>query len=632
MTIFSRQHELSRLNGRYLFMLVVMSIAFVVIIGRLFHLQISRGEEYLSLSERNFVFRTRQTPLRGMIFDRNGNLLADNRPSYNLYFTPAFCGKEKFESTLNRLVEYAGLSDLEIEKTREAYNQKTRLERFVPTLIRRSMTWSEMASVEQRIDMLDGVEVRPETSRAYPNNTLASHLIGYVGEINQRQLRSMRNMGYREGDVIGKSGVEKAWEKQLRGKNGIVLLVKDRFGQSVPESVVRKVLDEDSVVEDTIPGNNMILSLDTRLQELTEKRFPGYNGAAVAMDPNTGFILAMVSKPAFDPNNFTGAVSGRWLHDLFRDPDRPLTNRVVQQHYPPGSIFKPVVGLAALKSGMLSLQTPQPCGGGLLYGNRTFRCWKAGGHGNVALHRSIVESCDVYYYRAGLKTSMDAISKMAREFGLGAKTGFKEGEETPGIIPDRAWYQRHTKTGFLPGFTLSNAIGQGDVNATPIQMAVMYAALANGGTIYQPQVVAKIESPTGVVIKEATPIVRGRLDVEPAHLQAVVDALSGVVNEPGGTAYFRRPSGVKFKVAGKTGTAQVVKQGADRGKNLPWDFRDHAWFVGYAPVTQPKIVVAVINEHAGHGSSGAAPLVMTMITYYLEQLQGGNYQAEEEGL
>jgi penicillin-binding protein 2 len=625
---YSRQQELSRYKGRYVVMLFLITVVFIVFAGRLYCLQVSHGDEYRSLSLSNFVSVRRDVPLRGMIFDRAGTLLVDNRPSFNVYFTPAFCKQEAFESTLTRLTEYLGLSEVEKEQTEHTYKTTERLDRFLPVLVRRDISWSELAAVEQNLDLLEGVEVRPETRRAYPHGTTAAHLLGYVGEISPKELETRKVVNYRQGDMIGKKGVEGAWELELRGTPGVQQVVVDARGQRVPDSVAHEVLKGLPKQERAVPGNNLVLSLDARLQAVAEKRFPGIEGAAVAVDPKTGFILAILSRPSFDPNQLSGRLSPRWWNELILDPDKPLTNRATQQHYPPGSTFKPFTGLAALDKEALTEDDKELCRGAMRYGSALFRCWRRGGHGKVAMHRAVVQSCDVYFYRAGLKAGLDAIADMSKSFGFGSITGFKSAREVPGIMPNKLWYQKHTKTGFLPGFTVSDSSGQGDVNVTPLQLAMAYAAIGNGGTLYAPQIVKRIESPTGEVIKTFEPLVRGKAKAKPEHLKIMQDALQGVCNEPGGTGYYRRPRKVEFKVAGKTGTAQVVKQGDDRGKDLPYDFRDHAWFAAYAPADDPRIAVAVVNEHGGHGSSGAAPLAMELITYYLVQIEAEDLRAE----
>jgi penicillin-binding protein 2 len=624
----SRQLELSSYKGRYVIMLFLITVVFIVFAGRLYCLQVSHGEEYRSLSLSNFVSVRRDVPLRGMIFDRKGTLLVDNRPSFNVYFTPAFCAHEAFEPTMTRLTEFLGLSDIEKEQTEETYHKTERLDRFLPVLVRRDISWSELAAVEQHLDLLEGVEVRPETRRAYPHETMAAHLLGYVGEIGPAELEKLEAKGYRQGDSIGKYGVELAWEEELRGTPGLIQVVVDARGQRAPDSVAQEVRKGLSEVERAVPGKNLILSLDARLQALAEKRFPGIEGAAVAVDPKTGFILAMISRPSFDPNLLSGRLSPRWWNELILDPDRPLTNRATQQHYPPGSTFKPFNGLAALNTGALTETDKEICTGAMRYGSALFRCWRRGGHGHLSIHRAIVQSCDVFFYRAGLKAGLDAIADMAKSFGFGSVSGFDSAREVPGIMPNKLWYQKNTKTGFLPGFTISDSIGQGDVNVTPLQLAMAYATIGNGGTLYRPQIVLRVESPTGDLVKAFEPIVRGKAKASPENLKIMQDALTGVCNEPGGTAYYRRPRGVSFMVAGKTGTAQVVKQGDERGKDLPYDFRDHAWFAAYAPADDPRIAVAVVNEHGGHGSSAAAPLAMELITYFLEQIEVADLRAE----
>jgi penicillin-binding protein 2 len=615
-------------------MLAMIFLAFTVLVVRLYALQVVHGREYGELSMDNFVSERRIVAMRGMIYDRNGVLLADNKPSFELLLTPAFCPEKDFESVLSRLTEYLGLSIEEIEETRLRYESAHNLSRFVPFVVRSNMAWAELAMVEQNMDRLAGVEVHSTTRRAYPHKHLAAHLLGYVGQISPSGLARRKPEGYRQGDVVGKTGIEMAWEKRLRGTNGRRRVVVNARGQRMPDALAQKIFDGDGIKLPAEPGQNLILSLDARLQDLAEKRFPGREGAVVAVDPRDGFILAIASKPAFDLNLLSGRISPQLWQDMILDVDKPLTNRATHQHYPPGSTFKPVTALAALESGVLGPESKEICTGAVRFGDHNFRCWRSGGHGAISLHRAIVQSCDSYFYRAGMKAGLNAIAKMARSFGFGRVSGFRSCREVPGIMPDLAWYEKHSRWGFTPGMTLSDAIGQGDVNATPIQMALAYAALANGGTLYRPQIVRRAETPTGEVIIHYPPVVRGLVRAKKENLALLVHALAGVVNEPGGTAYYRRPRNVQFQAAGKTGTAQVVKQGTDRGRNLPYDFKDHAWFVGWAPVDSPKIVVAVINEHGGHGSSGAAPLVMELMTFYLEQLgewEGENPAGDHEG-
>lgn len=628
MPLFTHEPDPSRFKKRFIVMVIMIVVALMILIGRLYYLQIIHGEEYQILSRDNFVSEHRIRPERGMIYDRNHTLLADNRPSFNLYFTPAFCKPEAFELTVGRLTEYLGLTKTEVDKTRDIYRNARRLERFRPMLVRQDMTWEDLVMIRQHQAVLDGIEVQSETRRQYTKGTQAAHLLGYVSEISKEELEEQQEANqesddqYQQGDSIGKSGVEKGWESKLRGITGIQHVVVDARGQRVPEKQAKVVLGGESMKRSPVPGANLILSLDARLQALAEERFPGTEGVVVALDPNTGFILAMVSRPVYDPNQISSRASVRWWNDLIADPHKPLLNRAVQQHYAPGSTFKPFTALAGLISGAIAPNTAQPCNGSFQFGDHIFRCWRPGGHGSVVLHRALVQSCDVFFYRTGSKAGLDAIAEVAKSFGLGSISGFESGPEVPGIIPNREWYQHNTQTGFLPGFTISDAIGQGDVNVTPLQMAIAYAAIANGGTVYRPQIVLRVEESDGTVTS-SEPEIRFRVAATAEQLRVVADGLAGVVNDPTGTAYWHRPQKVSFLAAGKTGTAQVVSQGADRGKTLPYELRDHAWFISWAPVDRPRIVVAVINEHGGHGSSAAAPLALELITYYLEQLEPG---------
>jgi penicillin-binding protein 2 len=614
------QADLGRFKARFVWALVLMALAFLALAVRLYKVQMIDGPGYLELSWANFVSIRREVALRGMIYDRTGRLLADNRPSFNLYFTPAFCRAEAFEPTLERLTEYLGLTDEELQRMREVFAGSRRLDRFLPLSVRRGMTWAELAAVEQHLDLLDGVEVRPETQRGYPEGSLAAHLLGYVGEVSPAELVLLREQGYLQGDVVGKAGVEKAWEEQLRGRNGKLRVVVDSRGQRVPEAQAQEILRTQPEVAPAEPGLNLVLSLDARLQALAEARFPGREGAVVALDARTGFLLALMSKPAFDPNLVAGRTDARTWKALVEDLDRPLSNRATQQHFPPGSTFKPFTGLAALGVEDFTPTTREVCAGAMRFGDHLFRCWRGGGHGTIELHRAVVQSCDVFFYRAGIRAGMDRLAQMAWSFGFGSLAGLDACQEVPGIMPDRAWYEKNTRTGFLPGFVVSDAIGQGDVNVTPLQLTLAYAAIGNGGSLWRPQVVLRSERPDGSLARAFGPELRRKVLAPPEHLKLMAEALTGVVNEPGGTAYWRRPQKVAFKVAGKTGTAQVVKQGDDRGRALPYEFKDHAWFVAWAPAEQPIIAVAVLVEHGGHGGSAAAPLVMELITYYLEHL------------
>jgi penicillin-binding protein 2 len=434
---------------------------------------------------------------------------------------------------------------------------------------------------------------------------MAAHLLGYVGEISQQELGARQ--GYRMGDLIGKGGAERYWENYLRGIDG---------GQQVEVDAVGRKLRVLSEVEET-PGNTLVLTVDRDLQLAAERALEDREGAIVALDTRTGDVLAMVSRPAFDPNIFARGIRAAEWRGLLENRKRPLNSKAVQGTYPPGSTFKMVMAAAALEEGVINPFTTIFCGGGIFFGNRTFRCWRQGGHGNMNVHEALVRSCDVFFYQVGQRLGVDAIAEYAHRFGLGAPTGITLEHESGGIIPSSAWKRQRFGEPWYAGETLSVAIGQGYVTVTPLQMANVMAAIANGGTTYRPQFVKRIESPDGAVVLEQAPVVEHELNFKKSTLLQIRQALSDVVNTSRGTGTKARLATVE--VGGKTGTSQVGKLGAERTKQggMARERKDHAWFVAFAPVGNPEIAVAVLAEHAGeHGGTAAAPIARSVLAHY----------------
>jgi penicillin-binding protein 2 len=368
------------------------------------------------------------------------------------------------------------------------------------------------------------------------------------------------------------------------------------------------------------PGNNIVLTIDLELQKVAEEAFQEKNGALVAMDPRNGKILAMVSKPSFDPDVFAKSISTEEWKSLMENPHHPLQNKGIQGVYPPGSVFKIITSLAGLESGVLTPDTSFHCSGAYPYGNRDFRCWKEGGHGPISLRRAIVESCDIYFYQAGLKMGVDTIAYYAKEFGLGKKTGISLPHEKTGIVPSSSWKKKRFGVPWYSGETLSFSVGQGYLNATPLQLVSLISAVANEGRHYLPQVVERIENLYGRTLREYPPVETGRARISEKSLRFVQDALMGAVNDPHGTG---SPSALKeFKVAGKTGTAQVVRMAQDFKKGdtnrLPQKFRDHAWFAAYAPFEAPRIAIVVLAEHGGFGAAAAAPIAKQVFERFFQ--------------
>ena len=589
-------------KGRYKYLVVFVGLAFFLIFIRLWSLHVIQGSELRHLSENNRIRLLENPADRGMLLDRKGRILAHNRPSFEVYLVP-----EDVQANPGMLAKIAGMLNMTQDEIGEKIKAQKRRAPFRPVKIKSDIDWNELAALESNRVNLPGllVDVRPR--RAYDYGDLASHLIGYLGEVDENELRQSRESPYRMGALIGKYGVEYRWENDLRGVDGGQQIEVDALGREVrPLGVV-----------EPFPGNNLSLTIDLDLQKTAEDAYKDKNGALIAMDPKTGHILAMVSKPSFEP--FARNVSPEEWKTLVENPYHPLTNKGIQGQYPAGSIFKIVTAIAGLESGMITPNTQLHCTGAFSYGNRDFRCWKEGGHGTLSLHRAIVESCDIYFYQVGLKVGVDLIAHYANEFGLGKLTGISLPHEKPGTVPSSSWKKKRFGVPWYSGETLSFSVGQGYLLATPLQLLMLISGVANGGKLSLPQVVEKVEDVYGNTLQEYPPVELGRADVSQKTLQIIQDALKGAVNEPHGTGSACLLKDVK--VAGKTGTAQVVAMPEDfkRGEmnRIPLKFRDHAWFVAYAPFEDPKISVVVLVEHGGFGASAAAPIAKKVIEQYL---------------
>jgi penicillin-binding protein 2 len=568
----------------------VVVASLLLVIARLWYLQVVHGEELRSLSEHNRI-RLRRVPAeRGLILDRHGTILADNRPSFDVKLVPEDAGD--VPAVVARLGQYLGDGPV-----LEGLAQVHRKAPYQPVVLRRDISWPDVAAIEtHRLD-LPGVTLDVEPRRIYPYGSLAAHLLGYVGEATPGDLESRDDLGM--GDVLGKAGVERPFDRELRGIRGRQEIEVDALGRRIG------VLAE----EPETPGRDIVLTIDRATQAAAEAALEGHRGAIVALDPNSGEVLAMASRPTFDPNDFASGVTTEAWRALVADRHKPLTNRALQGQYPPASTFKIVVGVAALEKKKISPSGDVCCWGGMPFGGRVFNCWRKHGHGCLGFHDAMLQSCDVYFYEAGHRVGVDAIAEYSRKFGLGARTGIGIGYEEPGLIPDSAWKKRRFGEPWYPGETLSVAIGQGFVLATPLQMATMIATVANGGTRYKPHVVKRIEGGEGDAAVEFGPEVVEKVELRPATLSLLHRSLEDVVAADRGTG--RRAAVDGIKVAGKTGTAQVagLAKAQGGGEDVPEQFRDHAWFVGYAPAGAPTIAVAVLVEHTGHhGGTVAAPM------------------------
>jgi penicillin-binding protein 2 len=596
-----RKEPGSELRRRVQALAVLAAAAFLLLAGRLWFLQVMEGERFFFLSEKNRV-RIKKVPgTRGLVFDHKGQLLVESRPSFDVLFVPE--DADDPEAVLRRA---AALLKSDGQTLLALYEQSRSRAPFEEIVLGRDVDWESVVAIEANQLDLPGVSLRVRPRRAYHNGGMAAHLLGYVGEINRDQLKLYRAKGYSMGDEIGQFGLEKSWETYLRGRSGGQQVEVDALGRRV------RVLHE---VQD-VPGQSVHLTLDRDLQEAAWRALEGKAGAIVVLSVRDGAVLALASAPAFDPNLFARGVTAEQWRALVQDPFKPLNNRAVQGQYAPGSTFKIVVGIAGLEEGAIDPSSAISDPGFFVVGNRAFRDWKEKGHGRVDFHRGLVESCDVYYYQLGQRLGPDKIAKYARLFGLGEKTGIGLDDEKAGLVPDTEWKRRRFRQPWYPGETPSLAIGQGYVTVTPLQMANLIAAVANGGTLYRPWIVRKVTALDGSVIEEYGPQKIRDIPLKPETLERIRAALRDVVNYGTGG----RARSEKITIAGKTGTAQVVefKGAVIKSERLSYWTRDHAWFVAYAPAEDPEIAVAVLVEHGGLGGAVAAPLAKKVIEKYAE--------------
>ncbi|HYA29601.1 MAG TPA: penicillin-binding protein 2, partial [Acidobacteriota bacterium] len=536
----NKQDGAPELRRRAALLYAVLVLAFGGLFARLLYLQIYQGERYTFLSENNRIRLKRVPGTRGMMLDRQGHLLVDSRPSFDLFFVPE--DSDAPENTLRMLARYLKWDENELLKTYE--DNKSRAA-FDEITLGRDVEWSTVVAVETHQLDLPGVTLRARPRRNYIDGPAAAHVLGYLGEINQKQLKTFKDLGYSVGDEMGQYGLERRWEEVLHGQSGGQQVEVDALGRRV------RVLHE---VND-VPGYTVHLTLDRQLQQTAYEALSGKEGTIVAIDVNNGGILALASTPAFDPNNFARGIKPDEWRALIQDRLRPLSNRSTQGQYPPGSTFKIIMSIAALEEGVINPEASISDPGFFVFGNRSFRDWKEGGHGSVNLHRAIVISCDTYFYQLGPKLGIDRIAKWARAFGLGEKSGIALDDERSGTIPDTEWKMKRYRQPWFPGETVSVAIGQGYVTVTPLQLANMMAAVANGGKLYRPRIVAKVESVDGTTVREYGPELIRKIDLKPDTLKRVQEALADVVKV--GTGGMARSSIVD--IAGKTGTAQVVE-------------------------------------------------------------------------
>ncbi|MBT6716459.1 MAG: penicillin-binding protein 2 [Nitrospina sp.] len=586
---------------------ILVIFAFLCLSMRIWYLQILKWQYLTGLSENNRVRMVSLPAYRGAIKDRNGETLVSIRPSFNLYITPEDASDA--ESSLDLLAK-------KIKFDRDELKKNIRKEKsFKDILIKADIAREEVAFVEENNMRLPGIKIKAEPLRNYVYQELMSHALGYLGEISKSTLKSFNSSSYSQGDFVGKNGLENVFESTLKGEKGHKEVEADVSGREL--KTLRKLPSGS--------GNNLILTLDVKIQQELEKAMVStpekvMNGSVVVMKVQTGEILAIASKPSFNPNEFAAGITPENWKKLINDEMHPLQNRSIHSQYPPGSVYKIAVAYAALEEGVVNPETTIYCPGHFKLGRGRYRCWKKRGHGAVNLHDALVQSCDVYFYTVGHRMGIDTLASYAKKLGFGMPTGLGLSREKSGLVPSTKWKLKNRKEAWLLGETISASIGQGYNLVTPLQQANMMAAVANGGMLLKPYLVKRIEEPGGKIIKEFFPKIKGRITGNPENMEIIRNALRDVVNGTRGTGKKSRLKDVV--VSGKTGTVQVVRMKSneelERGEEIPYKYRDHAWFVAFAPYEKPEIAVAVLVEHGGHGGATAAPIAQKIFKKYFQ--------------
>lgn len=596
----------------------IILASFAIILARLWYLQIYKGDILYRYSLENRLRKELISAPRGMVFSRNNELLIHNIPRFDAVITPQYL-KNKNES-IKKLSEVLNISIKDIKKT---LKKNRRQARYRPVIIKKNISRREVAIIETENNKMPGVSVKTFISREYKDKEVGAHLLGYISEISQAKLPKLRKRdeyNYRLGDFIGQAGIEQQHDLFLRGTDGHEFVEVDARGR------IKRHLRSDNIFQgienkSAVPGNNIRLTIDRDMQLSAYNALEGRVGSAVAIDVKTGEVLAMVSRPSFDPAQFSRGISPAYWKSLISNENNPLRDRSIQEHYSPGSTFKPITILAALETGIIDENTEVNCSGSFRLGSRRYRCWKRHGHGKVDIQKAIRESCDIYFYKIGVKIDIDTLAKYANIFGLGEKLGIRLPRETKGLIPTKEWKKKKTGRTWQKGETLSCVIGQSYVLATPLQLAVAYSAIANGGKIYKPQLIKEIFSNSGEIVKKMKPELISSSKINKKNLDLVREGLYQVVNSKKGTAWWYRAEGTE--VAGKTGTSQVIQFSGDKifakCEENEYRFRHHGLFTGYAPADDPKIAISVIVEHGCHGSSAASPVASSIATTYMRK-------------
>lgn len=575
---------------RSLIMALIKFLLLMVIIARLYYLQVYQADRYKTLADENRISTRLLVPPRGIIFDRNGVTIASNQQNFQALIVAEQA--PNVQETLDAFKKIMPLSEAEEERIKKDLKRNRS---FVPIKIRDNLSWEEVSRIQLNAPDLPGIVIDEGLTRYYPFGAGMAHILGYVSSVSDKDVKDDPLLEV-PGFKIGKSGIEKYLEKALRGESGSLKLEVNAYGRIMKE--IERV--------DGIPGKDVQLTIDSRLQQKAFELFGEESGAAVLLDVHTGEILAFVSAPSFDPNMMTQGLSTEDWNALLHNERNPLTDKAISGQYSPGSTFKMIVALAALEAGVIKPETRTYCAGKMFLGNHAFHCWKKEGHGHLNVVEALQHSCDIFFYETAQKLGIEKIADMARRFGLGSKINIGLENEKAGLIPDKEWKLRRFGEPWQQGESLISGIGQGYILTTPLQLATMTARLVNGGYEIKP---------TFLKVSDGEKSKIRKIDVSPTNLELIKEGMYAVVNKPGGTAWRSQFDYHGQRMGGKTGTTQVRRitmkerrEGIKKESELPWRLRNHALFVGYAPHDNPKYAVAVLVEHGGGGSSVAAPL------------------------
>ena len=612
-------HESNLFRTRVIFTYVVVVVLFVGLILRLVELQVVEHGHFQTLSHNNRVKIVPVVPTRGLIFDRNGVVLAQNTPSFSLEVVPEDVGN--LDRAINALRDIVEISE---DDERRFLSLVSKNRRFDSVVLRTRLTEQEVARFSVNRHRFPGVDVHARLSREYPLGSLGVHLIGYVGRISEQEVQKVDSANYRGTRHYGKTGVEQAYEEMLHGRVGY---------KRVETNAQGRIIRELDGGKDPVPGSNLYLGLDVSLQAVAEASFRGESGSLVALDPTTGDILAFVSMPGYDPNLFANGIDQKSYRELLNSPERPLFNRALAGQYPPGSTIKPFIGLAGLESDVEQIRKRIWCPGwySLKGHSHKYRDWKKHGHGRVDLDEAIAQSCDVYFYELARNLGIDRMHEFMSAIGFGRRTGVDLNGEAPGLMPSKDWKRRAKNKPWYPGETLITGIGQGFMLTTPLQLASSTATLSMRGLRLKPAAGIMLQDTsshltTALTSESAESVTR----IDPKHWDRIITAMENVVHGPRGTA--RRISvGVAYRIAGKTGTAQVFNVGQEEAYEegaIEKKLRDHALFIAFAPVENPTIAIAIVVENGGSGSRTAAPIARKVLDHYLKR----HYENEEEDL